>query len=135
MLGPGRSVALRFEISANIRILDKMYSLLQGMSETGGPSKVPNLALIPLHTDAWRAIVAGGFLFSFSTAFVEQLVEAYSAVHEINSLIDWHRIQGSIIMVTPVYDSSFKHGTYVPAVIRDKASRLRNQLVKLSESF
>ncbi len=135
MLGSGRNVALHFEISANIRILDKMYSLLQGMSESGGPSKVPNLALIPLHTDAWRAIVAGGFLFSFSTALVEQLVEAYSAVHEINSLIEWHRTQGGIIMVTPVYDSSFKHGTYVPAVIRDKAGRLRNQLIKLSEGF
>ena len=135
MLGSGRNVALRFEISANIRILDKMYSLLEGMSESGGPSKVPNLALIPLHTDAWHAIIAGGFLFNFSTDLVEQLVEAYSAVHEINSLIEWHRTQGSIIMVTPVYEGSFKHGTYVPAVIRDKTSRLRNRLVKLSESL
>ncbi len=135
MLGSGRNVALRFEISSNIQILDKMYSLLEQMSELGGPSKVPNLALIPLNTDAWRAIVAGGFLFSFSAALVEQLIEAYSAVHEINSLIEWHRIQGSIIMVTPVYDSSFKHGTYVPAVIRDKAGKLRNQLVKLGVSI
>lgn len=135
MLGSGRKVALRFEISANILILDKMYSLLHGMSESGGPSKVPNLALIPLHTYAWQAIVAGGFLFSFSTSLVEQLVDAYSSVHEINSLIEWHRIHGGLIMVTPVYDSSFKHGTYVPAVIRDKASRLRNQLEKLKESF
>jgi len=135
MLGSGRNVALRFEISSNIQILDKMYSFLEQMSESGGPSKVPNLALIPLHTDAWRAIIAGGFLFSFSAALVEQLIGAYSAVHEINSLIEWHRIQGSIIMVTPVYDSSFKHGTYVPAVIKDKAGKLRNQLIKLGESI
>ncbi len=135
MLGSGRDAALRFEISANIKMLDKTYSLVEQMSESNNTSLVPNLALVPLHSDAWHAIITGGFLFSFTPDMVENLIECYSSVHELNSVIEWINNNESLLIVTPIYESSYKHGIYIPAVMRDKVGKLRNLLLKLKENM
>lgn len=133
MLGPGRTAALRFEISANLKLLNKTYTLFEGLFAIL-PEKRHRVALVPFHTDAWNAIVASGLLLSFPESTTKNLLEAYAIIHEVNSLIDWLKLEKEPIVHTSAYEDSFKeHGTYIPSIIRDKVGRLTSLLQQVDE--
>jgi hypothetical protein len=135
MFGSGRNAALRFEISANIDLLDTTYSLFESLLAIV-PERRQRVALVPFHTDAWNSVISSGLLFAFSENTLKQLVEAYAIIHEINSLIDWLRIGREMIVHTTAYRDSFKeHGTYVPSIIQNKLGKLRSLLQQLSEGL
>jgi hypothetical protein len=128
LLGKGRTTALAFEISANLSLLDKTYTLIERVYVMS-PQKRKRIAMVPFHTDAWNAVVASGLMFAFSEEITKLLVETYALIYEINSLIDWLKIEVEPIVHTSADESSFKEaGTYVPAIIRDKLTKLRSLL-------
>jgi len=135
LFGRGRNAALRFEISANVSLIDRTYTLIDRVLVLSS-EKRQRIALVPFHTDAWNAVVASGLLFAFSEETVKQLVEAYTIIHEINSLIDWLKIERDPIVHTSAYENSFKHhGTYIPSIIRDKLGKLRALLTQITDGL
>lgn len=135
MFGAGRSAALRFEISANLSLIDKTCTLLENVFRTL-PQRRQRIALVPFHTDAWHAVVATGLLFAFSERTVKQLVEAYAITHEINSLIDWLKVEKEPTVHTSAYEDSFKeHGTYIPSIIQSKLGKLTTLLRQISNDL
>lgn len=128
LLGKGRTAALTFEISANLSLLDRTYTLIERVYVIP-PQKRKRIAIVPFHADAWNAVVASGLMFGFSEEIAKLLVETYALIHEINSLIDWLKIEVEPIVHTSADEGSWKEaGTYVPATIRDKLTKLRTLL-------
>lgn len=142
MLGPGRTAALRFEISANLELLDKTCHFLDRLSRIL-PGEQQRIILVPLHTDAWSAIVASGLLLSFPESTTTNLLQAYAIIHEFNTLIDslngphWLKGEESEVAHFVGDDSSWpKHGTYIPAIIRHRmAGKLGSLLDQIKESL
>ncbi|MCL0095256.1 ATP-binding protein [Dehalococcoidia bacterium] len=142
MLGPGRIAALHFEISANLELLDKTCHLLERLSSMP-PGGRKRIVLVPLHTDAWHAIVASGLLVSFPKDTIEKLLEAYAIIHEVNTLIDslkrvdWLKREEFEIVYFVTDDSSWaQHGTYIPAIIRHRMTgKLGSLLDQIKESL
>jgi len=135
MLGPGRTAALRFEISANLKLLNDTDTLIERLFSIS-PEKRQRIALVPLHTGAWGAIVASGLLLSFPESVIENFLEAYAIIHEVNSLIDWLKLEMDTIVHFSTYESSFaEHGTYIPSIIRHKIGKLRFLLQQIDESL
>lgn len=133
MLGPGRIAALRFEISTNLKLLSKTYTLFERLFDIL-PEKRRRVALVPFHTDAWDAMVASGLLLSFPENITKDLLEAYAIIHEVNSLIDWLKLEKEPIVHTSAYEDSFaEHGTYIPSVIRDKVGKLTSLLQQIDQ--
>ena len=129
MFGPGRNAALRFEISANLDLAKRTDDLIDRVTVVVPPERRKPIAVVPLHTDAWNALVASGLLFTFPDELASQLVEAYAMIYEINSLIDWLKVGKEMIVHTSAYEDSFKeHGTYIPFVIRQRIRDLRTHL-------
>lgn len=131
MFGSGRNTALRFEISQNLELISRTLKLIERVYVIS-PEKRQWVALIPLPADAWNSVVASGLLSSFPPEVAKQLVEAYRVVHEVNSLIEWLKIDWGQIVHTPADLSSARGGTYLPAIVRDKLTRLTgllNQIV------
>jgi len=125
LLGKGRTTALTFEILANLSLLDRTYRLIERVY-VFSPEKRKRIVIVPFHTDAWNAVVASGLMFAFSEEITKLLVETYALIHEINSLIDWLKIEVEPIVHTTADEGSLKEaGTYVPAIIRDKLTKLR----------
>jgi len=94
------------------------------------------VALVPFYTDAWDATVASGLLLSFPESITKNLLEAYAIIHEVNSLIDWLKLEKEPIVHTSAYENSFKeHGTYIPSIIRDKVGRLTSLLQQIEKSL
>ena len=130
IFGAGRTAALRYEISKNSELAERTHKMIEQIYVyLSSPEKRQPIALIPFHTDAWNAVVASGLLYSLKSTIVEQLMEAYRVIHEMNSLIAWLNMGNPPIVHTPVEPSSAKHGIYLPAVLRDKLPRL-NSLLK-----
>lgn len=128
LLGKGRTAALTFEISANLSLLDRTHALIERVYVIS-PQKRKRIAIVPFHTDAWNAIVATGLMFGFSEEITKLLVETYALIHEINSLTEWLKIEVEPIVHTPADEDSWKEaGTYVPATVRDKLTKLRTLL-------
>lgn len=128
LLGKGRTTALAFEISANLSLLDETYTLIERVYVIS-PQKRKRIVIVPFHTDAWNAVVASGLMFAFSEEIIKLLVETYALIHEINSLIDWLKIEVEPIVHTSADEGSLKEaGTWVPAIIRDKLTKLRTLL-------
>lgn len=128
MLGSGRNVALQLEISANLSLIDKTYSLIERVYVLAPQRRKP-IAFVPFRTDAWTAILSSGLLFTLSEAVIKNLVEAYAIIHEINSLIDWLKVENEPIVHTSAYEDSFREaGTYIPAIIKDKLIKLKTLL-------
>lgn len=130
IVGIGRTAALRYEISKNSELAERTRKLIEEIYVLSPTQRQP-IALIPFHTDAWNAIVALGLLYSLESALAKRLVEAYELIHEINSLIAWVNAGNPLIAHTPVEPSSSRHGTYLPAVIRDKLPRLNSLLEEI----
>jgi len=61
------------------------------------------------------------------------LVEVYRLIYEINSLIEWLKVAEPPIVHTPAEPSSVRHGTYLPAIIRDKLPRLFSLLEEIAK--
>lgn len=127
IFGSGRTAALRFEISQNLELIKCTLELIERVYVLP-PEKRQPVALIPFHTDAWDSVVASGLLYSLRPELTERLVEAYRLIHEINSLMEWLKVARELIVHTPAYPSSARHGTYLPAIIRDKLPRLASLL-------
>ena len=98
-------------INRTLELIERVYVL--------SPEKRQGIALIPLPADAWNSVVASGLLSSFPLEVAKQLVEAYRVVHEVNSLIEWLKIDWGGIVHTPADLSSARGGTYLPAIVRD----------------
>ncbi|MFC1870999.1 helix-turn-helix domain-containing protein, partial [Chloroflexota bacterium] len=130
ILGVGRLTALRFEISKNSDLADRTRKLIEQIYVYPPEQRHP-IALIPLHTDAWNAIVASGLLYSLEGTVAEHLVEAYGHIHEMNSLIAWLNMNNPTVAHTPVDPTSAKHGIYLPALLRDKLPRLSTLLKEI----
>ena len=131
MFGSGRNTALRFEISQNLELVSRTLELIAKVYVLP-PNKRQGIALIPIPIDAWNSVVASGFLSSFPPEVAKLLVDAYRAIHEINSLIEWCKVDREVIVHTPADLSSASGGTYLPAIVRDKLTRLTgllNQIV------
>jgi hypothetical protein len=124
LLGKGRTAALKFEIAANSSLVDKTYRLI-GRVYAFLPQKRKRIAIVPFHTDAWNAVVASGLMFGFSEEITKLLVETYALIHEVNSLIDWLKIDAEPIVHTSADENSWNEaGTYIPGIIRDKLAKL-----------
>lgn len=123
----GRTAALRYEISRNLELASRTHKLIEQIYVLM-PGKRQPIALIPFHTDAWSAIVASGLLYSLEGEVAEKMVESYTLIHELNSLIRWVNMDNPLVVHTPAEPSSARGGTYLPAIIRDKLPRLRSLL-------
>lgn len=135
MLGPARAAAMRFEVSANLELIGKTSTLIERVMVIS-PNSRKRVALIPFHIDAWDAIIASGLLLGFPKNTIKDLLDAYAIIHEINSLMDWLKIENEPIVHTPAYESSFgQAGTYVPFILTDKLGRLKALLDKIAKSF
>ena len=124
IFGRGRTAALRFEISENQSLLDSTWELIERIMVVS-PEKRQRIALVPFHKDAWNAVVASGLLVTLSEELAKRLVQAYALIHEVNSLIEWLKVDAQAIVHSSAYESSVSHGTYVPSIIKDKLHRLR----------
>ena len=139
IFGAGRNAALRYEISANIELIGLTLELIDQVY-IQSPEKRQPIALIPFHTDAWSSLIASGLLYALGSEVRQKLIEAYGLIHEINSLVTWlyhsnFLDERHIIVHTPAYPSSFKHGTYIPAVIRDKLPKLLSKLKEVESQL
>lgn len=135
MLGPARAAALRFEVSANLELLGKTDTLIERLKVIA-PNSRKRVALVPFHTDAWNAIIASGLLLGFAGNTITDLLHAYNIIHELNSLIEWLKIEKEPIVHTPADEHSFgQAGTYVPFILTEKLGRLRTLLDKVAKSL
>jgi len=132
MFGSGCREALRFEISQNLELARRTHEMIERIYVLSPEQRKP-VALIPFHTDAWNAVVASGLLYSLAEGIHRPLIEAYGLVHEINSLIEWLKVAEPPIVHTPAEPSSAKHGTYLPAIIKDKLPHLSNLLGEIAK--
>ena len=135
MLGPARVAALRFEVSANLELLEKTHILIERLMVMA-PNSRKRVALVPFHTDAWNAIISSGLLMGFGGNTITDLLHAYNIIHELNSLIEWLKIEKEPIVHTPADEHSFNQaGIYVPAILTEKIGRLRTLLNKVIGSL
>lgn len=126
MFSTGRASALRHEVFENSKLARQTCKLIDQVYDKQPEERQP-MALVPLHTDAWRTVVSSGLVYSLGSDLAERLLEVYRIIHEVNSLIaraneaDTH---SKLIVHTPVFPDSVKHGVYLLYVLRDKLSRL-----------
>jgi len=121
----GLRKSLYFEISNNIELCKKSLTSIEELYKFSPDQRKP-IAFIPFYTDAWNAITSSGLLFVLKEE-AQKLVEVYSLIHEINSLIDFQKY-GLKIVNTPIYKSSPKHGTYIPSILQERIGRLHGLL-------
>jgi hypothetical protein len=126
----GLRKSLDFEISRNIELCDKSITLIDRILPLPPDQRKP-IVFIPFYTDAWKAITSSGLLFVLKEE-AQKLVEVYSLIHEINSLIHWQK-SGLEIVSTPAYGSSLKHGTFMPMILRPKIQKLEGLLNNLQK--
>lgn len=132
MFGVGRRRALHFETSQNLELANRTREMIDRVYVLSPEQRRP-IALIPFHTDAWNAVVASGLLYSLNERVAKSLVEVYRLIYEINSLIEWLKVAEPPIVHTPAEPSSARHGTYLPAIIRDKLPRLSSLLEEITK--
>jgi len=130
MFRKGLRQSLDFEISRNIELCDKSRSLIEKISTLPSDQRKP-IVFIPFYTDAWKAITSSGLLFVLKEE-AHKLVEVYSLIHEINSLIHWPKL-GLEIVSTPAYESSLEHGTFMLRILERKIQTLRDLLNALQK--
>lgn len=131
MFGKGRTAAIRHEIDQNSELAERTRKLIEQIYVFPEPSRA-TIALIPLHTDAWNAVIASGLLYSLEDTVAEKLVEAYRRIHEVNSIIGWINMKNPNVAATPVEPSSAKRGTYLPRLLMDTLPRLNNLLKEIA---
>lgn len=120
----GLRKALEFEVSQNLQSIDKIRTSLDKYKNAR--KRVPIL-LIPLQTEAWRAIVSSGILYVLED-IADTLVNAYNVIHEVNYLIDSLRFEKYGIELgtyTSVYESKPEYGTWIPVIIDEKISAIK----------
>lgn len=133
IFGKGRTAALRYEIAKNSELAERTYKMIEQIRVYSPQHRAP-IALVPFHTDAWNAVIASGLLYSLKSTMVEQLIEAYRVIHEMNSLIAWLNMNVNIeVASTPVEPSSAHHGTYLLALIGDKLARMNSLLGEIAK--
>ncbi|MGB7533407.1 MAG: ATP-binding protein [Halobacteriota archaeon] len=126
----GLRKSLDFDISRNIELCDKSRTLIEKISVLSSDQRKP-IVFIPFYTNAWKAITSSGLLFVLKEE-ANKLVEVYSLIHEINSLIHWQK-SGLDIVSTPADESSLEHGTFMPMILQRKIQKLENLLNNLQK--
>lgn len=135
MFRKGLKTGLLMEVRENSTLARQTLDLIEGIYAMPDPKDRGSIAFIPFHNDAWRALLASGLLTSLESKLIDNLTQAYAIIHEVNSLIERLGIDNSPIVRTPAYKSSVRSGTYVPAIVRDKVTKLLGLLTTLESSI
>ncbi len=135
MFGKGLKSSLREEVKENSALAKQTLELIEVIYRIPEPTDRGNLAFIPFHNDVWKALLASGLLTSLNNNLISSLTQAYATIHEVNSLIEWLKVDNPPIVRTPVYMSSGRSGTYVPAIVRDKVTKLLGLLTTIENSL
>lgn len=128
----GRTAALRFEISQNLELIEETRQLIDRVMVLS-PQDRQGIALIPFQIDAWNSVVASGLLSALRPELAETLVEAYRLIRIVNSLIEWLKVEGGLIVHTPIDLQSARSGTYVPSLIYQRFPRLLTLLRQIAD--
>ena len=134
MFGVGRNIALQFEIFTNLKLAGEIHRSITAIDKIS-LNKRKYIALPPFHTNAWTAIIASGLLFAFPAKIIEKLIETYAIIHEINSLIDWLKIEKTAIVHTIDKNTQHEDGTWIPSIIQKKLpiNKLTDLLKEIKE--
>lgn len=135
MFGKGLKFGLREEVKENSALAKQTLELIELIYRIPEPTDRGNLAFIPFHNDAWKALLASGLLTSLNNKLISSLTQAYAIIHEVNSLIEWLKVDNPPIVRTPAHMSSVRSGTYVPAIVRDKVTKLFGLLTTIENSL
>jgi hypothetical protein len=127
----GLKKSLDFELTKNIELCNKSLVSVSDVYRYPLEKRQP-IILIPFYSIAWNAISNSGLLFVLQEN-AEKLVEIYSLVHEINYLIECQK-HGHIIINTPVHDSKPDIGTYLPSILSEKITTLRNLITNYQKT-
>lgn len=123
MFRKGLKKSLNFELTNNIELCNKTLNMISDIFNYPHEMR-QTILLVPFYSIAWNAISNSGLLFVLKEKS-EKLVEIYGLVHEINYLIECQK-HGFEIVNTPIYNSKPDIGTYLPSMLRDKITLLRN---------
>jgi len=135
MFRKGLKSGLLAEVRENSALARQTLELIEVIYRISEPKDRGILAFIPFHNDAWKALLASGLLTSLDNNLIVSLTQAYAIIHEVNALIEWLKIGSPPIVRTPSYMSSVKSGTYLPAIVRDKVTKLLGLLTTLENSL
>ncbi len=124
MFKKGLKSGLQIEIKENIVLAKNTLGLVEFIFRIPDPNKRGTIAFIPFHDDSWKALLSSGLLVSLEDKLSVDLTEAYSIIHEINSLLEWLKPVSMIDVRTPAYMSSINSPTYVPAIVQHKVGKL-----------
>lgn len=128
----GRIASLRLEIKQNLALSKQTRKFLADLEAYTHYEDRTYVALIPLNTDAWNALISAGLFYSLGQKASEQLVSIYGLIHEINSIIEWFKVSEKALLHTPAEPSSSRNPVYLPAIVRNKIENLINLLQQIS---
>lgn len=131
MFRKGLKKSLDFELTNNIDLCEKSMQLISNIYGYP-PEQRKAVILVPFYSTAWKAISNSGFLFTIKEN-AEKLVEIYSLVHEINYLIECQKY-GLEIINTPIDNSRPDTGRYLPSILQEKISKLRQLISQYQNS-
>ena len=87
---------------------------------------------VPFHCDVWKAIVSHGLLKAFDKEVLDDIVDTYAVIHEVNSLIAKQEYPDSIC--SPIHSHEPKDvstGTDLSILIFDESKQLIGKLSDL----
>ena len=135
MFRKGLKFGLLAEVKENSALAKQTLELIEAIYRIAEPKDRGTIAFIPFHNDAWKALLASGLLTSLDDNLIVSLTQAYAIIHEVNALMEWLKIGSPPIVRTPAYASSVRSETYIPAIVRDKVTKLLGLLTKLESSL
>lgn len=135
MFESGLRTALCSEIENNLQLAKKALDLIEGIYRITDPEKRKPIALTPFLTDAWKVAVSSGLLSTLNEEDITQLIEAYRLIHEVNSLIEWLKVDKVPIVHSTIDMSSVPSGTYVPALLQTQIRKLTGVLNNLGAAL
>lgn len=117
----GLREALFEEIEYNEQLARKTISKIDEIYKYP-PEKRRFTAFVPFRVEAWRSVVSSG-IFSLIKKHTKELTDVYNIIYEINHIFELQKY-GREMVVTQTDDSKPDQGKYIPALIREKVSKL-----------
>lgn len=94
--------------------------------------KRKKILFVPFHRDVWNAIVSHGMLKAFNKEVLEDLVDTYALIHEVNSIITMQEYPDSICSPIDSHNSEdVSSGTDLSVLTFEKSNQLIGKLSDL----
>lgn len=125
--------ALDAESSRNKQIVQSNILFKKDFAESGANRR--RVVFLSFHNDVWRSIINHGLFNSFDKAIIGDLVEMYSLIAELNSIISACNSQEDVCFPT-IHDRNTNSSTNIErAELVDEFRRLNEKIIDLRKEM